>query len=350
MSHRVIVVATSSKARGGINSVIKAYSQTEFWSDWQCFWLETHTDKNIVLKIWFFIRSLLLFVIKIPFYSIVHIHLSEPTSAFRKSIYLNIAKLFNKIIIAHFHSFSTKSTIDGRFKNLYHRFFLSSDKIIVLSDQWKSWIIQKWPELSEKIEVLYNPCPLLKLDYHHVKTKTILYAGALNMRKGYADLIKSFAIIANRNKEWKLVFAGNGEIEKAKNLVVELNIQNQVVFKGWVSGNEKDVIFQNASIFCLPSYAEGFPMAVLEAWAYGIPVITTLVGGLPDIVIDGGNALVIKPGDLMGISIATEKLIGDESLRKRLSEESLKLSKTMFSLKDITGQLDTIYTKLLNKE
>ena len=349
MSHRVIVVATSSKARGGINSVIKAYSQTELWKNWQCFWLETHTDKSILLKIWFFTRSFFLFIIKIPFYSIVHIHLSEPPSAFRKSIFLNIAKLFDKIIIVHFHSFSTKTTIDGSSQNLYHKLFLSSDKIIVLSNQWKSWIIQKWPELTDKIEVLYNPCPLVSLDSHQIITKTILYAGALNARKGYADLIRSFAMIADKNKEWKLVFAGNGELVKARQLVVELNIQNQVVFKGWVSGKEKNEIFQNASIFCLPSYAEGFPMAVLEAWAYGIPVITTPVGGLPDILIDGGNALVIKPGDLMGISSAAEKLIGDESLRKRLSEESLKLSNTIFSLKEITRQLDTIYTKLINQ-
>lgn len=347
MGKRVIVVATSRKAHGGINSVIKAYSQTEVWNNWQCLWLETHTDKNILLKIFFFIRSLFQFITRIPFYSIVHIHLSEPPSAFRKSIFINIAKVFNKIVVAHFHSFSTKTTIDGNSQNLYHKLFLSSDKIILLSERWKSWIIQKWPELSEKIEVLYNPCPLVNLDSHQIKTKTILFAGALNARKGYADLINGFAIIAERNKEWKLVFAGNGEIEKAKQLAVDLNIENHVVFKGWVSGKDKDELFKSASIFCLPSYAEGFPMSVLEAWAYGLPVITTLVGGLPDIVIDGGNALVIKPGDLEGISIATEKLISDESLRERLSKESLKLSKTIFSLNEITKQLDSIYTKLI---
>lgn len=347
MGKRVIVVATSSKARGGINSVIKAYSQTELWNNWHCFWLETHTDKNILLKIFFFIRSLFQFIIRIPFYSIVHIHLSEPPSAFRKSIFLKISKVFNKIVVAHFHSFSTKTTIDGNSQSLYHNFFLSSDKIIVLSNSWKSWITQKWPELSEKIEVLYNPCPLVNLDTYNIKTKTILFAGALNERKGYADLINGFAIIAGRNKEWKLVFAGNGEIEKARQLTVDLNIENQVVFKGWVFGEDKDGLFKSASIFCLPSYAEGFPMSVLEAWAYGLPVITTLVGGLPDIVIDGGNALVINPGDLIGISIAVERLINDKSLQERLSKESLMLSKTIFSLKEITRQLDTIYTKLL---
>lgn len=326
--------------------MISAYTQSELWQKWQCRWLESHTDKNTFLKIWFFIRSLVQFVILLPSYKLVHIHLSEPASAIRKLNFFLIASFFRKKTIAHFHSFSTDTTIDGKSQNLYYRIFRLSDRIIVLSKSWKDRILAKWPEFSTKIVVLYNPCPVVHSVDYMINAKTILYAGALIERKGYSDLIRGFGRIAGRFKDWKVVLAGNGEIEKAAQLARELEIEDQVELKGWVAGKEKDMLFRGASIFCLPSYAEGFPMAVIDAWAYGLPVITTLVGGLPDIIIEGKNALVIKPGDIEGISDILAYLISDDTKRTQLSEESLNLSRNIFSLDEIARQLDSVYKVL----
>jgi len=345
---RVLVVATGRKSKGGINSVIKAYTQTEFWNQWQCYWLESHIDKNKWMKAIYFAKSLVTYIIKLPTYQIVHIHFSEPASAIRKSAYLRLARLFNKKVITHFHSFSTQTTIDGKYQLVYYNLFHSSDQILVLSKSWKQWLSNKWPELENKIEILYNPCLKKARTETSVKNKSILYAGILNDRKGYTDLIKGFAKIVQTNSDWKLILAGDGEIEKGKQLVKDLNIGNNVEFLGWVTGEEKERAFQNSSIFCLPSYAEGFPMAVLDAWAYGLPVITTPVGGIPDVLIDNINGLFIKPGDTEGIAFALEKLIGDEVLQDKLSKESLKLSQTAFGLDNITQQLDCIYSRLVS--
>lgn len=330
--------------------MIKAYTQSEFWDQWHCYWLASHIDKSKWLKSIFFIKSFVTFVLKIPFYQIVHIHLSEPASAIRKLAYIRLAKIFSKKVITHFHSFSTQTTIDGKYQLVYYNLFHSSDQILVLSKSWKHWLSNKWPELENKIEILYNPCLNKARVDSGIKNKSILYAGILNDRKGYADLIKGFAKIVQTNKDWKLILAGDGEIEKGKQLVKDLNIGNNVEFLGWVTGDEKERAFQRSSIFCLPSYAEGFPMAVLDAWAYGIPVITTPVGGIPDILVDNINGLLIQPGDPAGIASALEKLIGDETLQDNLSKESLKLSKTAFSLNSITQQLDGIYSRLVSTE
>lgn len=346
MKRKVLVVGTHRDTRGGITSVIKSHESSQLWTDWNCKWIPTYIDRNAFIKIIFFFRGLFLFLINLPSTNLVHIHLSEPTSAVRKSIFFRIAKMFNKKVILHFHAFSPDSTIFGKRKELYSNLFNSADLVIVLSTFWKTQV-SKIVTNPEKIVVVYNPCPVVKQNNTIIKKKYILFAGTLNERKGYADLINSFALIADKFPDWKLVFAGNGEIGAATELCKTLNIINQVDFKGWVSGIEKEKLFAEASVFCLPSYAEGFPMAVLDAWAFGLPVIATPVGGLPDIVVHGENALMFKPGNIEELKVNLGILLSDSLFREKLRISSLKLSNEIFDIKVIARQIDELYSKLV---
>lgn len=340
---RVLVVATSSKTRGGITAVINSYKTTAFWSEFNCVWIETHIDKTPIDKIIYFFRSLFQFIMLLPSASLVHVHLSAPGSAKRKFPFLVLAKLFKVPIIIHFHAFSAESTIDKDYSNLYDRIFKMADTIIVLSESWKKGIIKDLKIEESKIKVIYNPCPQIVLNDNIQKTNTILYAGTIENRKGYKDLIIAFAKIAVIYPEWKIIFAGNGAINEGKSLSKELHIENQVVFKGWVSGIEKEQLFREANIFCLPSYAEGFPMAVLDAWAYGLPVITTPVGGIPDVAKEGENMLLFNPGDTETLSEKLMNIISDNSLNDIISNASVEFSLNQFSLHSITIELNKIY-------
>ncbi len=348
MRKKVLVLATSINTKGGITSVIKAYKQSKLWRDWNCSWIATHIDKNNLTKAIVYIRSIITYLLYIPFYSIVHIHFSEPTTAIRKVLFVNLSKFFGKKIVTHFHSFSIESTINGKYENLYKKIFFASDKIIVLSEQWEKWLIAKWPEINDKIEVVYNPCQTVSYaDTNHPKSKIIIYAGALNARKGYVDLINAFSIIAYKYPEWQLHLAGNGELKKAESLIHKLNLGHQIILKGWIWGEDKKDFFKTASIFCLPSYAEGFPMAVLDAWAFGVPVVTTPVGGLPDILIDRKNALIFAPADTKSLSGILDELMANEELQKKLGKASLELSQGPFNLNHITLKIDQIYQNLM---
>ena len=316
---------------------------------WNCIWVATYIDKSALLKIFYFLKGFVKTLFYLPSTKIVHIHLSESTSAKRKNIFFTIAKFFNKKCVVHFHSFSPETTINGSDSKLYNSIFNKADKIIALSNYWKDEIIRT-VEDSSKIEVLYNPCPEVNIRPELKKEKEILYAGTLNKRKGYKDLIRAFAKIANKHKDWNLVFAGNGEINKGVALSESLGIKGQVDFEGWVSGRDKERLFNRAMIFCLPSYAEGFPMAVLDAWAYHLPVITTPVGGLPDVLLNGNNALVFNPGDIETLCYNLELAMSDIELRNKLSKASSELSNTTFNLNNIAGELDRIYTTLVNDD
>lgn len=346
-SHRILVVATSEKTRGGISAVVSAHKRCELWSKYNIKWIETHIDRGAIIKILYFFRALFQFLLYVPFCEIVHIHVATYSSLIRKSVFYYIAKFFHKRIIMHFHSSTPDVLFDKKCKNLYRRIFSGSDLVLVLSEQWKLWVFKSLG-LKDNIKVLYNP--VVEEINNNIETKKkdyILFAGTMIDRKGYADLLKSFSLISSKHNSWKLVFAGNGDLDKAKRIAKDLNISSKVEFVGWVSGKKKEILFSEASIFCLSSYSEGFPMSVLDAWAYRLPVICTPVGGLPDIVINEKNALVYPVGDIKKLSECLDLLISNPSLRESISYESNKLAKTMFSLNAINRELDNIYKSLL---
>lgn len=87
-------------------------------------------------------------------------------------------------------------------------------------------------------------------------------------------------------------------------------------------------------------------MAVLDAWAYGLPVITTPVGGIPDVAIDGENMLLFQPGDVKKLAIQMERMISDSNLRKKISAASVDLAHHEFNMQSVNRRLEEIYVSL----
>lgn len=345
---RVLILATSRKTRGGITSVLKEHERSRYWKDFRCRWLETHRDGNILIKMGYFLKSFVTYLFILPSYDLVHIHTSEPPSALRKVCFALYAKLWRRKIIVHSHSFSTQTTINSRFRPLYKILIRCADKVVVLSQSIKAEFCQSIVS-PEKTTVIYNPCVREYYPQTYTPRNTILFAGVINDRKGYKDLIRAFSLIADKHPDWQIVMAGSGEIETARQLAQELGIADRIVFPGWIAGEAKDRCFQEASIFCLPSYAEGFPMAVLDAWSYNLPVVTTPVGGLPDVLVDGENALVFTPGDCRKMAEELELLIENPALRQQIARESHHLADTKFNIDTISDEIERLYLEVLKK-
>ena len=341
---KVLVVATSRKTRGGITSVIKAHETGEQWKKFHCRWIETHRDGNAIRKLWYLFTALIEYILLLPFYDIVHIHVATTQSAKRKMLFLYPAKWIGKKVILHFHPSNEKFLFEPYNQKLYKKLFLKADLILVLSEQWKKWIKEAL-NIENNVKVLYNPCPKVNRR-DDIRGNNILFAGTIIQRKGYMDLIEAFAKIAHKYPNWNVVFAGNGEIENAKKAAKKLKIEEQIKFLGWISGKEKEIAFQKASIYCLASYGEGFPMGVLDAWAYGIPCVVTPVGGIPDIIKDGINGLIFPVGDTNTLAKKLEDLITTPQLRKNIVSEADKYVNGEFNISYINNQLDNIYANL----
>jgi glycosyltransferase involved in cell wall biosynthesis len=345
---KVLVVATSRKTRGGITSVVKAHEVGAQWAKYHCTWIPTHVDKGSLTKLLVLAWGLAKYMVLLPFADIVHIHVSEPNSAKRKLLFFRPAKWLKKKIVVHFHSFSPDTTINGPHSERYREMFCGADVVVVLSNYWKEVVNEKF-HLGDRIKVVYNPCPSITYPQKYEKIQSILYAGTINQRKGYSDLIRAFAKVALKYPDWKISLAGNGETEQARAMAKELGIEGQLELLGWIRGESKDMAFKQATVFCLPSYAEGFPMAVLDAWAYGLPVITTPVGGIPDVAIDGENMLLFTPGDIDTLAEKLDIIISDEALREKLSAASVKMAAEKFNVNTITEQVGDVYESLSKK-
>lgn len=148
--------------------------------------------------------------------------------------------------------------------------------------------------------------------------RVILSVGRLSQEKAHADLIAAFAQLSKTNPNLKLVIAGDGpERSPLESLSRQIGDGERIVFAGQVS--DVQPFYGLADIFVLPSHREGSPNALLEAMAAGVPVVATTVGGVPEIVTDGENALLVPPHDISAMAQAVARVLSDINLSSRLS-------------------------------
>jgi glycosyltransferase involved in cell wall biosynthesis len=344
---RVMVVAPGRMTRGGITAVVNAYATHAVWKKWDCMWIETHSDRNIYQKLFYFLRAVGRFMVLLPAYDIIHIHFSEPVSAVRKLFFMVPARILRKKIILHFHSFSPDTTIRSRFASLYRWMFRRADQVVVLSETWKEQVCATCGR-DLPIQVIYNPA-FIQRQGTEIRQPYILFAGTLNGRKGYADLIRAFSKISGKHQGWNLVLAGNGELDEADALSSELGVRDRVVLPGWVHGKNKEDLFNHAGIFCLPSYAEGFPMAVIDAMAHRVPVISTPVGGITDIFTESNDLMLVPPGRPDELAMKLDLMIAHPGMRQNMAVAAYGKIERFFDLDLVAGQLDQLYGNLGRK-
>ena len=142
-----------------------------------------------------------------------------------------------------------------------------------------------------------------------------------------------------------MTIAGAGpEERKLKRYTETLGIKKDVHFLGYVRDEvELSRLYQDSDVFILPSYTEGVPKVILEAMANGLPVVATSVGGIPEIIQDGLNGLLVPSGDAEAICDSVYRLLKDEELRMRMRESAIETGRK-YTLErqtaEIVGVLD----------
>ena len=333
------MVAPSRRTRGGITTVLEEWSKLPIWDGSGMGWLALQSNLGMMNKLYVLVLGYLKSLYKVPRYDIIHFH-SVPGRCLviQLPVFL-YALLLRKRIVVHFHvGNQIESHIDDPLMKLY---ISKADRIVVLAEVWRR-LLGKSAVGMNKVMTIYNPAPAVDRRIVERK-KQILFMAYLNKNKGYDLLIKAFSKVASDCPDWHLVIAGAGEIQAARDMVAKLGSVDCITVLDWVSGSEKDTLYRSSSVYCMASYQEGFPMSVLEAYSYGLALVTTPVGGLIDVVKDHENAIVFNFGDEPGLEDALRLLLNDGHLLHRLSEESIKLAQGIFSLDNVCGSLVSLY-------
>ncbi|OGI25965.1 MAG: hypothetical protein A3J76_00500 [Candidatus Moranbacteria bacterium RBG_13_45_13] len=226
----------------------------------------------------------------------------------------------------------------AKVKALYKFMAAKSDRIIAVSESTKKDAKEFLGYPEEKINVVYNgldrrfleecavPAEKIKENYG-IKNKYILFLGTLEPRKNLSRVIDAFSRFRNSFKAsfgYQLVVAGKRGwlMEEYFQQAEDLGIKDNVIFTGYVGGDDLKPLYTHAEFFVMPSLYEGFGQTIAEAMACGTPCLVSRVASIPEVA--GDAALYVDPNDTEGIGRAMAKLAGDKDLRAELAEKGKK--------------------------
>jgi len=242
------------------------------------------------------------------------IYSSGGFSFFEKGLMATVSRLFVSpaILSVRAGAFQDSFRRSAVFRTLAKPFLRAPSVILCQSESWARFYVDESGLPRSCLEVVHN---WINLDRFVPREQSaprdpagplrLVFVGWVNRSKGIFDLLSAVGeVAATCSVTLDIVGKGN-DYQEAVSVVESDPVLRRVVrFYGWLSGDNVLMRYSQADVFVLPTYAEGFPNAVLEAMAMALPVITTPVGGIPDVVEDGRNGLVIAPGSSAEIARA----------------------------------------------
>lgn len=292
-------------------------------------------------------------------YDLIHLNPSFDYKAIvRDGLLLRVAKnLGNKTLVMFrgWHETNVK-VIENNFVNLFVSTYNKADAFIVLASDFKKKL-QKWG-FRHPIYVETTPVDDTLLDGFSIENRIaridsekeiqILFLARIEKTKGICETIKAVQKLSEAHPNLHLAVAGDGNfMDTARQLTSKVGLGNKVSFLGYVRGENKKGVFLNSDIYVFPTYGEGMPTSVLEAMAFGLPVITRPVGGLKDFFIDGEHGFMTESKDPKVIASLIEKLILDKELRKKMSISVHEYAKERFMASEVAKRLEDIYRKTI---
>jgi glycosyltransferase involved in cell wall biosynthesis len=293
-------------------------------------------------------------------YDIIHVNPSlDPRSFLRDGVFLRIAQMYKKKTVAFFHGwdemFEKKISNTGiwLFKYLYG----NVDTFIVLAESYKKKLESWGCRQPIHREVIVMDDDILQgLDIHQAIERRmksekwrILFLSRILKEKGIYETIDAVSILVGKYPQIELIVAGDGkELENAKSYVRNHSIPN-VIFMGYVVGQEKYRLLESSHILCFPTYSEGFPNTIVEAMAFGIPVVTRPVGGIADFFKNGENGFATDSKDPIVFVNLMEKLLVDEDLYRKISLYNYQYAEENLVASQAASRLEKIYKSILFK-
>lgn len=285
-------------------------------------------------------------------FTLVHLNPSlRFGSIVRDALFLLIARSSQIPVLVFFHGwndeiFQKPRTLTSR---IFQLSFKEASGIVVLAEQFRKQLYS----LGFRSPVFkLTPCVDDSIFRHSIPNREpsltrILYLSRLDHGKGVIEAIKIFAKLKRKQSAIQLAIAGDGPLRKTAELYVEKQGISGVTFVGHIEGQEKYNLFVGSDIYLFPTFLpEGLPTTVLEAMAFGLPVVTRTVGGLNDFF-EHGQMGFATDGRSIDIFVGyLEQLLSDTELRHRISRHNRQFANENFSASKVAFKLMQIYAEV----
>ncbi len=291
-------------------------------------------------------------VVKRP--DIVHVHTDSGVGFYPRGLMTFWAKQFGAKAILHMHGAEFKefyNALTPARQRLTKRFLIANSVLLVLSKEWQQFFASIGIA-PEKIVVKTNSVFLPDLSERNENRDrlVVLYLSRIEERKGVYELLDAIKNYPELRERFSFVIAGPGthSSDDVRTRVASLGFSDFVEMPGPLVGKDKDKAYRNADIYLLQSFAEGMPIGLLEAMSYGLACITTPVGGIPDVVRDRKNGLLIPPGDPRALAEALKLLAGDSALTDSMGRQARRTIEERFSWETHAEEISRLYYRILD--
>ncbi len=268
---------------------------------------------------------------------IAHINVAPRGSTWRKMLFAGMARFLGIPFVVHLHG----SGYDGFYEalpsfrqRLIRRFFGNAAQVVALSDYWREVLCRDIGISRDRITVIPNGViERPAQDRRDRTTCTIAFLGIIGERKGVDLLIEALALLPPDCPPWQAFFAGNGEVEWARDLAARRGLgDDRITFPGWLDEAQAQTLLERADLFVLPSRAENQPVSILEAMAQSLPVIASDVGAIPTQIEEGVTGRVVPCGDVAALAAALDALVRSPEERRSMGAAGLERIRARYSI------------------
>lgn len=304
-----------------------------------------------------FVRGALLFVFELlrrrP--EVIHLHSSADASFVRKALLLWISQPLRVPVIVHMHGSDFQDYFQNSpslIRSVIRRTLSQAAAVVALGEVWADRLRCIAP--TARIAVIPNAVPTACRIEQPAPGEPVrvVFLGRIGERKGTFTVLDAWAKLlaandfgANPSNMATLTIAGDGEVNKARQRIRDLALDEVVTVREWLAPDAVADLLDRAHVLILPSRNEGQPMAVLEAMARGLCIISSDVGGLAEMV-GGGCGLIVPPDDVDTIAGALSVAIQDAELRTRTGAAAHERFSEKFDLDTVAGCIDTLYREV----
>ena len=276
--------------------------------------------------------------------SVAHVHAHFAGMAARTAFWIN--KFFQ--ISFSFTAHANDIFAPRHFEIGLDKLVNTARAIVTETDYAAQFLRERFPSCAGRVHRIYNGLDLAEFgrtDFSSIPP-LIIAVGRLIPKKGFSDVIRACALLAQRGKSFRCEIIGEGPLENELGWELgRLAVQNEIVLTGAKPQSEVRQRLAAANAFVLPSVIDrgggmdNLPTVIMEAMAAGLPVVSTNIGGIPEMVVENKTGFLVQPGDAEAMADAIEKMITDRAFAERLGQSGYARARTLFSIEKNVREL-----------